>query len=362
MVEYKDGVCKECKSKFKYDPGVQTGKFCSKKCRYEQNKRLAFPSLDVVEKGLEDWEPRGKVALEKWDEIKGDPIELAHMASLIGVYERKKGIRDKVVSSLAGVEISSIYRRIVQERGLYCQRCGKDLIDDAWLMHHKDGRTWNNIDENLLIICKFCNDKLHTELGRYSQRFAGLHTVEKAIAEILTSLKVDLKMPDFVDTPVRVARMYNEFFEGMSPDAEVELSSIFASSFPNKNDNMVIVKDTRVYSLCPHHLLPVAYDITIGYIPKGFVLGLSKFARISEILAKKPVLQEELTVEIAELIQKELKPDGVIVNISGQHYCMMMRGVKQQNSIVHTSHVLGAFKHGDVKQEFLALSQLALRK
>jgi len=165
---------------------------------------------------------------------------------------------------------------------------------------------------------------------------------------------LDLTDVNFKDTPKRVSKMYAEIFAGIK-NTDKQVDSILNSSFPSTSEGMIIAKNIRAYSICPHHFLPVDYVVDIGYIPNGKVIGLSKLSRLVELLAKRPILQENLTEEIVNYLQK-LDILGVMVIIRGQHYCMKMRGVKQQNSEIITSAVRGNFKDNEkTRKEFLDL-------
>ncbi len=176
--------------------------------------------------------------------------------------------------------------------------------------------------------------------------------LEDCIFKLLSLFNIDLNHPDFIDTPRRVIGVYEELFEGLTRQGDIK--KMFASKFPSQNDNMIIIP-VHTHGICPHHLLPVAYDIKIGYIPDEFVLGFSKFSRITEILSHRPVLQETLTCDIGEAIQSNLKCHGTGVSVSGHHLCMEIRGPKQ-NVVVRTSHLTGLFMEDQkVREEFYLL-------
>lgn len=159
----------------------------------------------------------------------------------------------------------------------------------------------------------------------------------------------------FDGTPERIQRMYQEFCWPPSR-LEAELEQQF-HVFDSGYDEMVVVGPLTVWTLCPHHLLPCKFLVTIGYIPLGGkVLGLSKFARISEIMAKRPIMQEQYCTELADKLEAKLKPKGVAVSIRGHHGCMESRGVKQEAPV--TSSVLkGDFKvNGTTREEFYAIA------
>lgn len=198
----------------------------------------------------------------------------------------------------------------------------------------------------------------HSEAKRTGKPFNG-KVDEQAIAlhmrDLLSKgLGLDLSDPNFLDTPARVARAYREIFGGLDT-ADAEISKIFKTCFPTDYDGIVMQKNIRVYSMCPHHFLPVVYDISVGYIPKSCGIGLSKLTRIIELLAKKPVLQETFTKEIITLLDKHMKPRGAIVTVTGDHFCMKMRGVKQKDVVTTTSSASGAFLERDMELKFYEL-------
>lgn len=170
---------------------------------------------------------------------------------------------------------------------------------------------------------------------------------EEAIAEHFKAimekgLKLDMNDPNYVDTPNRVARSYKEIFAGLGHTKE-DVENIFKSCFPTDYTGMVFEKDIIVFSMCPHHFLPVRYKVSVGYIPNGCGVGLSKLVRIVELLAKRPALQESFTQEIVDLMDKFMHTKGSICLVSGEHFCMHMRGVKQRNVVTTTSSATGVF-------------------
>ena len=174
--------------------------------------------------------------------------------------------------------------------------------------------------------------------------------VEGAIMDILAYYKISLADENFKDTPYRTAKVYDEFLKGYS---EEDIEKIMSKSFPSELREMTVVKDIPATTLCPHHLLPVLLRVTIGYIPNGRVLGLSKFNRLVKLIAKAPLLQEDLTKILADTINDYLKPFGVIVVVSGKHTCMIIRGIEQPDAEVTTSSVRGVFDDNhNIKMEF----------
>ncbi|GHA92506.1 GTP cyclohydrolase I FolE [Modicisalibacter luteus] len=171
--------------------------------------------------------------------------------------------------------------------------------------------------------------------------------------EIIAGLGEDPSREGLRDTPKRAAKAMQFLTRGYSQSLEALVNgAVFAS----ETDEMVLVKDIELYSMCEHHLLPFIGKCHIAYMPHGKVLGLSKFARIVDMYARRMQIQENLTREIAEAIQQVTGAHGVAVVIEAKHMCMMMRGVEKQNSSMTTSVMLGAFRDNQTtRQEFLML-------
>lgn len=182
--------------------------------------------------------------------------------------------------------------------------------------------------------------------------------VSAAIFSILRSLerctgKIDAYSPNFIHTPGRVAKAYVEIFGGLF-EKDNQIKEILSKTFPAKADEMITVGPIEVWSMCPHHVLPVQMWVWVGYIPKKKVLGLSKIARLVELLAKRPALQEDTTIDIARTLQKGLLPLGAACMIKGRHLCMEMRGVKKK-ALTTTTALEGVFrKNAAAKSEFLS--------
>ncbi|MBU1125053.1 MAG: GTP cyclohydrolase I FolE [Candidatus Omnitrophica bacterium] len=177
--------------------------------------------------------------------------------------------------------------------------------------------------------------------------------IEKAIRDILEAIGEDPDKKDLKETPARVAEMYEEIFAGIGRNPEEELEVIL----DQKHHEIILLKGIPLYSVCEHHLLPFIGKAHIAYIPRrGRVTGLSKLARVVDILAKRPQVQERLTSQIAEIIMGKLKPLGVMVVIEAEHLCMSMRGVKKPGVLTVTSAVRGIFKENEkTRSETLAL-------
>ena len=166
--------------------------------------------------------------------------------------------------------------------------------------------------------------------------------IEAAVRMILEGIGDDPDREGVVDTPRRVAEMYEEIFAGIDVDPADVVTVIKGAA----HDEMIMVKDIPLSSLCEHHLVPFAGKTHVAYIPNedGRITGLSKIARLVDLLSKRPQVQERLTAEIAESLQEALEPKGVFVVIEAEHMCMTMRGVKKPGSITVTSALRGRFK------------------
>ena len=180
--------------------------------------------------------------------------------------------------------------------------------------------------------------------------------IRTAVASIIKAIGEDYEREGLVDTPQRVAEMYTELFAGIGIDPKEEL----AVGYELGHREMVIVRDVPFYSMCEHHLLPFYGTVHIGYIPdiSGRVVGISKLARVVEIVARRPQIQERMTTQIADAIFDGLKPDGVAVVVQAEHLCMIMRGIKKPGSNVITSAIRGAFRRKAASRaEFFSLIQ-----
>jgi GTP cyclohydrolase I len=170
--------------------------------------------------------------------------------------------------------------------------------------------------------------------------------------DIIEGLGEDSHRDGLLKTPERAAKAMQFLTQGYEQDPEEILQSAL---FDESYNEMVLVKDIEVYSLCEHHLLPFFGKAHVAYIPNGKVVGLSKIPRVIDVFARRLQVQERLTHEILESIDKALEPQGVAIIIEARHMCMMMRGVQKQNSVTTTSAFTGAFEQGDTRAEFLRL-------
>jgi len=176
--------------------------------------------------------------------------------------------------------------------------------------------------------------------------------IENHVREILRLIGEDVDREGLLDTPARVTRMYEEIFAGY--DADVE--DVLGVAFDEDHHELVIIKDIVYYSQCEHHMAPFFGKIHVGYLPNGKIAGLSKFARLVEAVTRKLQVQERITSEIADILDRVLKPMGVMVVVDGEHMCMCSRGVKKPGSKTVTSGVRGEFRTNPaLRSEFLAL-------
>jgi GTP cyclohydrolase I len=181
---------------------------------------------------------------------------------------------------------------------------------------------------------------------------------EAAIRELLIAIGEDPERHGLADTPARVARAYKELFAGLYTDPD----SVLDTTFDEQHDEMVLIKDIPLYSTCEHHLVSFHGVAHVGYIPgeDGRVTGLSKIARLVDLYAKRPQVQERLTAQIADALMRKLNPRGAIVIVEAEHLCMAMRGVRKPGAVTTTSAVRGQFK-SDAASRAEALD-LILRK
>lgn len=178
------------------------------------------------------------------------------------------------------------------------------------------------------------------------------YRIEAAVREILLAVGENPDREGLLETPARVARMYEEIFSGLRENPKIHMSK----TFNEKYDEMVLVRDIRFSSCCEHHLLPFHGKAHIGYLPNGKIVGLSKIARAVDCIAKRPQVQERMTEELAELLMTELGCRGVGVVVEATHSCMTMRGVRKPGSLCTTSAMRGIYRENQAsRQEFLTL-------
>jgi GTP cyclohydrolase IA len=182
--------------------------------------------------------------------------------------------------------------------------------------------------------------------------------IEQGVRLLLDGMGEDPERAGLRETPSRVARMFQEIFAGIDVDAAQVVTVVEGADF----DEMIMVRDIPLYSICEHHLLPFVGKAHVAYIPNKSqqITGLSKVARVVDVLAKKPQVQERLTTEIAEAIERALSPRGVFVVIEAEHLCMTMRGVKKPGSLTVTSAVRGLFRT-DARTRQEAMDHIRMR-
>ncbi len=178
--------------------------------------------------------------------------------------------------------------------------------------------------------------------------------ISRAVSEIIAAIGEDSSREGLAATPRRIAEMYAELFSGLYQDP----LDVLAQGFQEDHKEMVILKNIPFYSLCEHHFLPFHGQAHVGYVPEGRIVGVSKIARVVDILARRPQMQERLTSQIADALMQGLQPDGVAVVIEAEHLCMTMRGVQKPGTVMVTSAIRGGFRRrGVTRSEFLSLVQ-----
>jgi GTP cyclohydrolase I len=198
----------------------------------------------------------------------------------------------------------------------------------------------------------------HNNSATLTDRVFDQPRAEAAIRELLIAIGEDPERDGLMDTPARVARAYQELFAGLYTDPDTVLDT----TFDEQHDELVLVKQIPMFSTCEHHLVSFHGLAHVGYIPgeDGRVTGLSKIARLVDLYARRPQIQERLTAQIADALMRKLDPRGAIVVVEAEHLCMAMRGVRKPGAITTTSAVRGQFKH-DAASRAEALD-LILRK
>ncbi|WP_049721999.1 GTP cyclohydrolase I FolE [Gilvimarinus polysaccharolyticus] len=177
--------------------------------------------------------------------------------------------------------------------------------------------------------------------------------MQEYFAKIIEGIGEDLERPGLIDTPKRAAKAFQFLTKGYHQSLDEVVNGAL---FPSDSNEMIMVKDIELYSMCEHHMLPFIGKAHVAYIPTGKVVGLSKIARIVDMFARRLQIQEQLTVQIAESIAEITGASGVGVIIEAKHMCMMMRGVEKQNSSMKTSAMLGTFRSNQAtRTEFLSL-------
>jgi GTP cyclohydrolase IA len=177
--------------------------------------------------------------------------------------------------------------------------------------------------------------------------------IERAVREILEAIGEDPEREGLRETPARVARAYEEIFSGLRQRA----SDVLSTTFDLGHDELVLVRDIPIHSVCEHHLVPFLGVAHVGYVPDsvGRITGLSKLARLVDVYARRPQVQERLTAQIADALETELAPSGVIVVLECEHLCMAMRGVRKPGAVTVTSAVRGVLRETAARSEAMSL-------
>ena len=183
-------------------------------------------------------------------------------------------------------------------------------------------------------------DPTETQGAQQGARAVDHERIKRAVREILAAIGEDPDREGLLETPARVARMYAEMFSGLHQDPKVHLQK----AFTEKYDEIVLIRDIAFNSVCEHHLLPFMGHAHIGYLPNGRVLGLSKLARLVEVVSHRPQVQERMTETIADLLENDLGAKGVAVVVEASHTCMTIRGVRKPGSLCVTSAMKGIFR------------------
>ena len=176
--------------------------------------------------------------------------------------------------------------------------------------------------------------------------------IEQAVRLLLEGIGEDITREGLIDTPDRIARMCEEIYGGLGHEADQHL----LKQFPVENNEIVLEKDITFYSMCEHHLMPFYGKAHLAYIPNGKVTGLSKLARTVEVISRRPQIQERLTVQIADALERTLDPKGIMVMLEAEHTCMTMRGIKKPGSKTITTVTRGAFTEDkELQKMFLSM-------
>lgn len=194
------------------------------------------------------------------------------------------------------------------------------------------------------------NDNFYRKVENYSDDV--IEDLKTNYTSIITSLGEDVKREGLEKTPERVAKAMQFLTQGYNQDAEAIVRS---AMFKEDCSEMIIVKDIEIYSMCEHHMLPFFGRAHVAYIPNGYIVGLSKIARVVDVFARRMQVQERLTQQIVHCLENTLNPLGVAVVMEASHLCMMMRGVQKQNSVTTTSAFTGQFQQVETRNEFINL-------
>jgi GTP cyclohydrolase I len=226
-----------------------------------------------------------------------------------------------------------------------CEHCGvsNDQLREMGLrslcLHHLNYDRLIPTLDDVELLCSVCHGKEHGG----THKDISISTISKCVGELLRALHVSLDDPNFCDTPRRVAQYLIDFIWDEN-SIESELEQMADAIFPSETSGLIFSQNIETVSICPHHLLPVFCNVRIAYLPTDYCIGVSKLARIAMLLANRPMLQERYTLSVAYTLERLLMPEGVAVIVEAQHSCMTARGVRQHDSFVTTSEMLGLFR------------------
>ncbi len=254
-------------------------------------------------------------------------------------------------------------QRLYERANGKCEICGIseiNLVKDghkSLVIHEKNYDFIIPKDEDCVLCCSSCHKKLHNKLGKSRAK-----SISRVVMQLLNVMKIDTSDDNFYETPRRFTSVLTEF-SGIEIDFDFELEEFFNSVYVCEYEGLICETNIRTYALCPHHLLPITYDITIAYLPNGYAVGVSKLSRLAELLSKRLQLQESLVKQIADSLIHYLGTDNVAVIVRGEHDCMKIRGVEQPESSLIVSEMRGAFRENQsLRMELLDLIKLSEKR
>lgn len=352
-------ICRICRKKI-----TGQGKFyCSNRCRYADHsnvvKRSYTPELKSVRRQAANsqWDSRIPVRdRKKLERELAKGVQVGRSRSVIresrfcqncetefefADHHDRKGIFCSRKCHIEWTRKNSTNYRIIAfaHHPKHCFYCESKI---KLIAHHIDRNRTNNAPENLQILCVRCHNKQHEHERILARRSKFLNAaLATGARELMRGLRLDFSDSNFKHSVERIVRSWSEIMEGIGSENEVR--DLLSDSYPSDYDGIVSTKGITAFSLCPHHFLPVQYKIAVGYLPRHKVVGLSKLWRAVDLLARRPVLQEVLTDDIARVLTSTLDTRGVMVIVEGEHACVRMRGVRGEGTVI-TSSLRGAFK------------------
>lgn len=310
---------------------------------------------EMVKRSNERWKDP-----EVWKN-RSDGIKQSYTAELRTSRSEKAKRQWVTHGSGQGVEWNKVRKLLYVRAGSKCEICGvaeADLVKLGKPRLAAHEKNYDKIVPNLddcMLLCSPCHGKQHRHFkeNRYHQQ------VSHAVMGLLRSLKVDTKDENLLETPRRFASVLIEF-SGLNVDKLSEIEEMYNSVYEHGGDGLIVEQNIRTYGLCPHHLLPVEYMVSLAYLPHGLAVGISKLNRLCEMLAKKFQLQEHYTRDIADYLVTFLKTPDVAVITKGVHMCIKIRGIKSPESELLVSEMRGAFRENQaLRMELLTLLRLA---